>query len=74
MAIKKLRQELLSLPMLFWRLTMNKEKMKTKEDLLPLNARIQVCTECSKIDVYKDDGHSCEDEEVKRFNRSMSDY
>lgn len=32
---------------------------ETKEDLLPLNEVIQVCPECGKVDVYKNDGHSC---------------
>lgn len=34
-------------------------KIKTKKDLLPFNSVIQVCPECGKVDVYKDDGHSC---------------
>jgi hypothetical protein len=33
--------------------------MKTKEDLLPYNAVIQICPECGKVDVCKDDGHNC---------------
>ena len=32
---------------------------KTKKDLLPLNNIIQICPECGKVDVYKDDGHDC---------------
>lgn len=30
-----------------------------KEELKPFNAVIQICPDCGKIDVYKDDGHKC---------------
>ena len=30
-----------------------------KEDLLPYNSVIQICPECHKVDVCKDDGHEC---------------
>ena len=33
--------------------------MITKKDLLPFNSIIQICPECGKIDVYKDDKHDC---------------
>ena len=33
--------------------------MRSKKDLLPFNSVIQICPECRKIDVYKDDGHEC---------------
>ncbi len=32
----------------------------TKKDLKPLNTVIQVCPECGKMDVYLNDGHSCD--------------
>ena len=28
-------------------------------ELEPFNAVIQVCPQCGKVDVYKDDGHDC---------------
>ena len=31
-----------------------------KKKLEPLNSVIQVCPDCGKIDVYKDDGHTCD--------------
>jgi len=48
-------------------------KKKSKKDLLPFNAVIQICPECHKIDVYKDDGHSCEDEIIRKQNEEMSE-
>lgn len=30
--------------------------------LKPLNAEIQICPRCGKVDAYKNDGHSCEAE------------
>lgn len=29
-------------------------------ELKPFNSVIQVCPKCRKIDVYKDDGHTCD--------------
>jgi len=43
-----------------------------KEHLKELNAVIQVC-DCGKIDAYKDDGHDCGAEIVRRENQEMSD-
>ena len=34
-------------------------KKKTKKDLKPFNAVIQVCPDCRKIDVYLNDRHKC---------------
>lgn len=31
-----------------------------KKELEPFNEVIQVCPKCSKVDVYKDDGHTCD--------------
>ena len=33
-----------------------------KKELKELNAEIQVCPNCGKIDAYKDDGHTCDRE------------
>jgi len=38
------------------------------EELKPFNSIVQVCSTCGKIDVYKDDGHSCRAEALKREN------
>jgi hypothetical protein len=35
---------------------MNKKKLE------PLNAVIQVCPICGKVDAYKNDGHNCDAE------------
>ena len=35
---------------------------KSKSKLKPYNAVIQVCPDCGKIDVYKDDNHECDAE------------
>jgi hypothetical protein len=43
------------------------------EKLKSYNSVIQICPECSKIDVYFNDGHDCEAEIVKKINREMSD-
>jgi hypothetical protein len=43
--------------------------MKTKKDLKPYNAVIQVCPTCGKIDVYLNDGHSCAEEIAAQYNR-----
>ncbi|MCK5333486.1 MAG: hypothetical protein KAJ24_03160 [Candidatus Aenigmarchaeota archaeon] len=34
--------------------------MTTKAELKPLNSIIQVCPDCGKVDVYKNDGHDCD--------------
>lgn len=31
----------------------------SENDLLPLNAVIQICPKCGKVDVYKNDRHDC---------------
>ena len=31
-----------------------------KRKLVELNSVIQVCPDCGKIDVYKNDGHTCD--------------
>lgn len=36
-----------------------KKKIKAFKKLKPLNAVIQICPICNKVDVYKDDGHNC---------------
>ncbi len=47
---------------------MKKDKTigEEKQVLTPLNNIIQVCPVCSKIDVYKNDGHCCASEIEKR--------
>ena len=42
-----------------------------KKDLKDFNEVIQVCPECGKIDVYKNDGHECdrEQQEIRRLNQ-----
>ena len=37
-------------------------QMDIARELEPLNAIIQVCPNCGKVDVYKDDGHTCDPE------------
>ena len=44
-----------------------------KEKLKQFNAVIQIC-DCGKIDAYRGDGHSCDDERIKQINRDMSEY
>ena len=34
-------------------------KSSLEDELKPLNAIIQVCQKCGKVDVYKNDGHYC---------------
>ena len=36
--------------------------------LKPLNEVIQVCPNCGKIDVYRNDGHSCRDQFTRLLN------
>ena len=36
-----------------------KKKLKKFKKLKPLNAVIQICPICNKVDVYKNDGHRC---------------
>ncbi len=43
---------------------------KPKKTLGPV---VNICDKCGKVDVYDGDGHSCEDEIVKRMNRG-DDY
>jgi len=40
-------------------LNTKRKKTKTKNDLLPLGPVIQICPDCGKVDVYKNDGHEC---------------
>jgi len=44
---------------------MKRERLK---ELKPLNSVIQICPVCNKLDVYLNDGHSCEDEMVRQAN------
>lgn len=43
--------------------------MIQKDELKPLNSVIQVCPNCGKIDVYKDDGHECDRNLQEQRNR-----
>ena len=42
--------------------------MKDKKDLKPFNSIIQVCPVCGKVDAYKGDNHSCEEEINRQEN------
>jgi len=42
-----------------------------EDELKPLNAVIQQCPICGKIDAYKGDGHNCNDE-IIRFQNEES--
>ena len=42
-------------------------------ELQPLNAVIQVCPICHKVDVYKDDGHDCEQEDERQLAQEYYD-
>lgn len=53
---------------------MSIDERKTKEDLLPFNAVIQVCPECGKLDVYKNDGHTCDREYQEAREENMEYY
>ena len=37
-------------------------KKRTKGDLKPYSAIIQTCPDCGKVDVYLNDGHTCDKE------------
>jgi hypothetical protein len=39
---------------------------KKYRELEPFGPRIQVCPKCGKVDVYKDDGHGCEEETIRQ--------
>lgn len=43
--------------------------------LEPFNAVIQICPDCGRVDVYKDDGHTCdrEYEENRQLNQEHYD-
>lgn len=41
--------------------------------LKPLNAVIQICPNCGKIDVYKNDRHSCRDHITMLINRGYDE-
>lgn len=45
--------------------------MSEKAELKPLNAVIQVCPICGKVDVYKDDGHECDKNLQDQRNRNL---
>ena len=38
----------------------------SKEDLKPYNSVIQICPDCGKVDVCKDDNHECDREAEER--------
>ena len=44
-----------------------------KDALKPFNSVIQTCPVCGKLDVYKDDGHSCQDEITRQLNSDFYD-
>lgn len=46
---------------------------KTKKDLKPFGAIIQRCPECGKLDVYLDDGHTC-DAEYQNARQESNEY
>jgi hypothetical protein len=50
-----------------------KEKDLVKKSLKPLNAVIQICPVCSKVDVYKGDGHDCDDYLLRRSSSDWED-
>ena len=41
--------------------------------LKPLNAVIQVCPDCGKVDAYLNDGHDCEQEAQRQYNDDFYD-
>lgn len=45
--------------------------MTKKDELKPLNAVIQICPICGKIDVYKDDGHDCDADLQEQRRRNI---
>ena len=45
----------------------------SKEDLKPYNSVIQICPDCGKVDVCKDDNHECDREAEERRNLDYSD-
>ncbi len=47
--------------------------MKNKKSLEPLNSKIQVCPVCGKVDVYKNDGHNCQQERLRQENEEYYD-
>ena len=40
-----------------------------KEELKEFNSEIQICPDCDKIDVYKNDGHTCD----KKFQEARAE-
>lgn len=49
------------------------DKKAKKKYLKPFNSVIQVCPCCGKVDVYKNDGHSCSNHLANEENRRMSE-
>jgi len=45
-----------------------------KSDLLPLNAVVQICPECGKVDAYKNDGHNCMDYILNQERSEILDW
>ena len=46
----------------------------SKEQLKEWNNVIQVCPDCGKVDVYKDDGHFCNREHQESRTESQEHY
>jgi hypothetical protein len=55
------------------RFNRNRLRKNMKRELEPLNSRIQVCPKCRKVDVYKDDGHTC-DAEYEAARQENQEY
>ena len=51
------------------------KKKRTKKDLEPFNAVIQICPDCHKVDVYLNDKHLCdaEYEALRQYNDEFYD-
>lgn len=47
--------------------------MENKNNLKPFGHAVQICPVCGKVDVFKDDGHSCEDEAIRQNNLDYYD-
>lgn len=51
-----------------WQYEKMRDKVKTKENLKPLNNIMQVCSVCGKVDIDKNNSHSCMAEAQKQMN------
>lgn len=47
--------------------------MKSKKDLKPFGDVIQICPDCQKIDVYLNDGHTC-DWQMEQLRKERLEY